>query len=151
MAIHSARRQSDPRIVCGILAREVLASWPDHQAGQPLESEDLKVYLTNLIRLLEMYRYDSFALRESPGVLVLRSNRTAHARYAHRVERLELVKQAFDSATNDVFPDHDKAQVIAQVTNVLRAMHSGAEVDPNNKANARRFLESLRAHLSAIE
>ena len=71
MSLHSINRHSDPRVTCGLLAKDVWNNF-ENQADE----DDRDIFVTKLIRLLEMYRYDRFVTRKPKGVLVRGTKKT---------------------------------------------------------------------------
>lgn len=140
MPIHSPRDRGDHRVVCGLLAKEVLAKL-DVEHDQQARSSFI-----NFIRLLDTYRHDAFRSRRQRGVL----KRSDHApKRPAAVDTIPKVRQALDAAHREVFGPLPKAEV---VDFLIRALEPCFQRDqpippPGDLETTKRFIESLLRHL----
>lgn len=144
MAIHSLASGSDPKVVCGLLAREALKALQ----GQPQQPNQAPqhVFFTNLIRLLEIYRYDLFTDLRPKGVLV-RQRSERSATQSVTAENMNAVRSALQAAHRQVFGQQSTEQVVEFLQGVLSAMKDGQHRSAEDLASVRSFIEAFSAHL----
>jgi len=144
MAIHSLERRSDPRVVCGLLASSVLK-----RLGHPGKDEDFAVFLRNLIRLLELYRFGTFSEHKHRGILQrgpLGANKSSDS---FSSEAMSAVKDALEQAHKEVFGDQSSEYVANYLTGIFESLETGQHVEPDDLELARRFLEVLNVRIQA--
>ena len=143
MSVTMTNRRSDPRVLCGILARAAL----DHfQVQQDQDDEDPReVYFTNLIRVLEMYRYGALRSYNPQGIL----SRGVHAtvRLPKGTDPMKAVEAALVRAHDEVFPGQDRTVVVATLRSTLEHIRDGHQPPPQDLQTARAFLEAFTRHL----
>lgn len=144
MAIHSLASGSDPRVVCGVLAREALKAF-QHQAP-PSDQSRHYVFFTNLIRLLELYRYDLFSDFRPRGILV-REHSDRPSGQAATAENMNAVRDALQAAHRQVFGNQSIEEVVEFLQAVLAAVRDGDDRPPADVAKVREFIESFGEHL----
>ncbi len=148
MPVHSLEKRNDPRIVCGLLAREVLKNF-----GEPGKDEKRSVFYNNLKRLLQMYRFDTFMSHKPRGVLKRSPISNAKLIRGERKNAMSDVRTALEAAHNEIFGDElNTVQVVDFLTNVLDAMSSGdiQNLDHNDIEKARLFFKALENNIHTI-
>lgn len=144
MSLHSIDRQSDPRVTCGLLAKEIIKDLD----SAPSEEDDRKVLISNFIRLLEMYRYDRFVDRKPRGVLM----RNVNGKLQHKQKQPLLdIKQALEQAKLEVYgEDVAQEEVAIRLIKILRSLRDNKleEVDNNELQQARRFFLVLHGKVT---
>lgn len=140
MPIHSLPDRGDPRVVAGLLAKEVLATIDAAHERQMPSS------FISFIRLLDTYRHDAFRTRKQRGVLERSDNVPRRPPAADTTSR---VRQALAAAHAEVFGDASRPEVVAYLIRVLepcfredRPQPSPAEID-----KTKRFIEALIRNL----
>lgn len=144
MAIHSLASGSDPKVVCGLLAREALKAFQD-QPQQPDQAPQ-HVFFINLIRLLEIYRYDLFTDLRPKGVLVRQRPERSTAQSV-AAENMSAVRSALQAAHRQVFGQRSTEEVVEFIQGVLSAMKEGHQRSAEDLAMVRSFIEAFSAHL----
>jgi hypothetical protein len=143
MLVGEGSRRSNLRVLYGILAQSALK---DFESEQP-QAEHRNAYLLNLIRLLEMYRYET--LRQPSHRAVL-DRRQSNRNEANR-EKLEAeaIEQALRTAHEAIYPNQSRAEVVERLKAIFYRVirdqvgpESGEEIE-----TAKRFLEALVAAL----
>ena len=140
MSIHSLPDRGDPRVVCGLLARDVLATLdaePDTKVDSPL---------INFIRLLDTYRHDAFRLRRQRGVLA----RSDDARKRPLIKNsMPKVREALVAAHEEVFGDALKLEVVEFLIRSLEPCFRDGRSQLTNEETdkTRRFIEALIRNL----
>lgn len=144
MAIHSLATGSDPKVVCGLLAREALKAF----SGQVAYTDEAPEYafFTNLIRLLELYRYDLFAGLSPKGILV---RQRAARRSTQNVadQNMSPVKTALELAHREIFGERPTEEVVEFLQRVLTAVRDGQPRSDDDVATVRRFIETFGSRL----
>jgi len=140
MSIHSVPTSSDPRVVCGLLAKEVLATIDRR------DDDDESAFI-NFVRLLDVYRHDAFRGRKPRGVLE-RSARGPR-RAPQKPDTLPRVKAALAAAHEEVFGAASKADVAAFVIRVLEQCYKQGSPQPDRTElrTTKRFIETLIENL----
>ncbi len=127
MSLHSMYKRDDSRTVYRILAEQAVI-YLDH----PKPGKEGKIVFTNLVRLLERYRYDAFSDDMTPGILealrtpddakpadygvvglkpsleVVPALETAHARVYHKLSKetlVEILKSLLSKVATATVPD----------------------------------------------
>ncbi|MCG7974903.1 MAG: hypothetical protein JAZ16_07595 [Candidatus Thiodiazotropha taylori] len=148
MTIHSTGNRSDPRVVCGLLAREVLENLEGLQ--QKKKTEHYEIFLLNFLRLMEQYRFDKFSHREPHGILERSSKRTFKKRNELMQRELKEVKNALFAAQQSAFDDLPTDQVINIVKSVINDVKDDdlTSISADDLNKTRDFLRSLEEHLT---
>ncbi len=122
MFIQSARRKSDPRAAAGILARAALKRFEIRDEPDRLRN----VYFTNLIRLLEMYKYDALRERNPQGILERREITDIDLAIADSEPGLEALDELLRAAHKKYYPKLDKKHLVDHLRTVLEQIqHQG--------------------------
>lgn len=138
MTIYSDNIRSDPQIVSGILARMVLDHLAHADRIAPITT------IMNVIRLLEMYKHDSFATRSPQGVLQRRSMEIPHDPFPHEGHKLEVVKQAMQEAHQQVYGTMSKDEVTGSLERVLASIIKPGASSPQTELDqAQNFFRVL--------
>lgn len=116
MAIYSREQPSDPRILSGLLACEVIDALTRQR-----HDERSKAFITNLLRLVHMYRYDTFTPHRSRGVLDMSLSKNRTKRKKIEASRYEALRTAMEEAHREIYGDADKNLVSNALEKVLTA------------------------------
>ena len=144
MLIDEREQRSDATVLYGILARAALERFD----SPPGEGSERDVYFTNLIRLLEMYRYQTLKQIQMQGVLDVRP--LGREMLGPEDDKTDLVEQALDSARLAIWPSESKEDVTTLLQSVLKKLRDlGAQSinEPEKLATTRRFLEEFQRQL----
>ncbi len=142
MTIRSISSRGDPRVVCGLLAKEVLTTLE----AQRLEAED--EFLINLIRLLDMYRYGTFKTRHPRGVLDRRPIKKRNL--LKRPDSMPRVQESLRAAHHAVFGvQKTEDEVSVLLTDILEKCRPNAPKEPTQEEliSIRNFLEAFLHNL----
>ena len=151
MTLLSMYERDDSRTVYRILADQAV-KYLEH----PEPSTDTKILFTNLVRLLERWRYDAFSDYVAPGVLEVLStpdeSQSADLRTENR--RMEAVIPALEAAHARVYQSLSKEQLVETLQALLVQLASSAKLNEDDAcervAAARLFFcilsEGLREH-----
>lgn len=139
MTLHSMYKRDDSRTVYRILAEQAVI-YLDH----PKPGTDGKIVFTNLVRLLERYRYDAFADDMTPGILeVLRTQDDAKQTEYGVVGRkpsLDVIP-ALETAHARVYRSLSKEDLVQILKSLLSKVATATVPDD---ANTRRELADAR-------
>ena len=145
MTLHSMYKRDDSRTVYRILAEQAVI-YLDH----PKAGTDGRIVFTNLVRLLERYRYDAFSDDMTPGILeALRTRDDAKQTDYGVVGRKQSldVKPALETAHARVYEKVPKETLVESLKSLLSKVATNeVKDDPSTKrelADARRFFETL--------
>jgi len=143
-------KRDDSRTVYRILAQQAVI-FLDH----PKPGTESKILFTNLVRLLERYRYDAFSDDMSPGILrVLRSEEDPkHTDYgiAGRKPSLDVIP-ALETAHHRVYDALSKEALVQVLQSLLSKVVTATALpeDADSRqdlAKARRFFVTLSEEL----
>jgi hypothetical protein len=135
-------RRSNLRVLYGILAKSALENF------DATEQSNRRIYFLNLIRLLEMYRFDSLK-RTSPRAVLDRRQTDVRVLRQERSDT-SAVERALHSAHLAVFPDLSKDAFVARLKGLFnRVVNSDSALSHAELRQAQRFLEELSKALSA--
>ena len=143
MPIHSLPDRGDPRVVAGLLAKEVLASLAKER---DLQAES---WFINFIRLLDTYRHNAFRSRKQRGVLERSDNA---AKRPPSTDTMPRVRQALEAAHAEIFGEGTpRNDVVEFLIGVLEpCFRSGMELPtPGDLERTRQFVEALIRNLQA--
>lgn len=143
MLIAESRRRSNPRVLYGILAESALEQFDDNST----DSENRRAYFQNLIRLLEMYRYNTLR-RTAPRAVLDRRQTDLKALKRDRADN-ESVEQALSSAHRTVYANLEKDELLQHFKDLFGRISRQAPVSAEELAKARQFLEVLAQALRA--
>lgn len=145
MSLHSMYKRDDSRTVYRILAEQAVV-YIDH----PKPGTDGRIVFTNLVRLLERYRYDAFSDDMTPGILeALRTqDDTKQTDYGAGGRKPSLdVVPALEAAHARVYQELSKEALVEILKSLLSKVATATVPnDPNTKqelADARRFFVTL--------
>jgi hypothetical protein len=126
-------------VLYGILAESALEQI---NAAAP-EDSSRRAYLQNLIRLLEMYRYNSLR-RPSPRAVLDRRQTDLKSRERERLAN-EAVERALDAARTTIYDGFDKAQLAEHLKEIFVLMMRGevAAIEQADLQRVKRFLETF--------
>jgi hypothetical protein len=146
MSLHSMYKRDDSRTVYRILAEQAVI-YLDH----PKPGADGRILLTNLVRLLERYRYNAFSDDDmAPGILqVVRTQvdakRTDYGAVGKK-SSLDVVP-ALETAHARVYQTLSKEDLVQILKSLLSRLAVSTDPDdPNIRqdvADARRFFATL--------
>lgn len=147
MLIGDEGRQSNLRVMYGILASTALSRLDSAQEGESAQSER-DVYFVNLIRLLEMYRYGTFYSPPPNGVLETKPLASNQLSRSDTELESELVLRAIERAHASV-SDLPREQFVELMETVFSALHHAAasSVEVASVKTARDFLTRFVAEL----
>ena len=145
MTLHSMYKRDDSRTVYRILAEQAVM-YLDH----PRPGTEGRILFTNLVRLLERYRYNAFSDDMAPGVLeVVRTHDDPQRTdYGVTSKKLTLdVIPALETAHARVYQALSREDLLQILKSLLSQLAtSKVPDDPNTKrdlANARLFFSTL--------
>ena len=140
MSIHSLPDRGDPGVVCGLLAKDVLATL---DAERDLQHD---APFINFIRLLDTYRHDAFRLRRQRGVLE-RSGDAAKRPLAENT--MPKVRDALAAAHAEIFGDVVKPEVVNYLIRALETCFVPSESPRSREAidETKKFIEALIRNL----
>ena len=140
MSIHSLPDRGDPRVVCGLLAKDVLATL---DAEQEIKVDSPFI---NFIRLLDTYRHDAFRLRRQRGVLARSDD--AGKRPLTR-NSMPKVREALAAAHAEVFGDDLTPDVVEFLIRSIEPCFRSDRTQLTNDEidKTRRFIEALIQNL----
>lgn len=140
MPIHSIPDRGDPRVVAGLLAKEVLATL-DVERERQMQSSFI-----NFIRLLDTYRHDAFRSRKQRGVLERSDNAPKRPPASDTVPK---VRQALAAAHAEIFGERPKPEVVAFLIGVLEPCFKRDRPlpPPEDLDKTKRFIEALIRNL----
>lgn len=147
MALHSTNKRSDPKVVSGLLANEVLHRLANNQP------EESRVFFDNFIRILEKYRYGSFIDLKPRGILDKRTDHKSRAESRNKNKSLDEIKNALNLAHQQVFNNKSKDEVVDYLKNVLKAVRDNQfdtvqiEDLDNTKDFIRIFCENVKHNI----
>src|SRR5580704_19237489 len=121
MLIGEESRQSNLRVMYGLLASTALARIDDSKRKEP-QGATRDVYFINLIRLLEMYRYGSFYSPPPYGVLETKPLDSNQLTKNDSGQEAELVLRAIERA-HALVSELSREQFVEQIETVFRALH----------------------------
>jgi len=138
-------KRDESGTVYRILAEQAVKYF-DHPKG----GTDSKILFTNLVRLLERYRYNAFTDDIAPGILeVLKTQNDAQRTdygVASKKKLLDVIP-ALETAHKRVYQALSKDDLVLMLKSLLSQLAtSGVPDDPNTKqdlANARLFFVTL--------
>lgn len=128
--------RSDPVVMCGLLARAALRA-----IEAPAEKDSRDVFISTLIRLLEMYRFEALQERNPQGILDHRPM-VADA-IAMSAGTLPMVDAAIGMALAAAYPDEETHSVAALLQGHLADLRDGRDIQAADQARVRRFIEAL--------
>ena len=135
MNVQSTLRRSNPRVMCSILAGAMLERF--EKKKEPEEFRN--VYFDNLIRLLEMYRYDALHSHNPLGVLERLDLPSVD--FPSAESGIEVIDAVFHAAHSALYPSLDKEQLVKHLREILEQIRSGTEiVDVEGRTKLREFL-----------
>jgi hypothetical protein len=139
MLVAEDRRRSNPRVLYGILAESAL----EQINARAPEDSSRRAYLQNLIRLLEMYRYDSLR-RPSPRAVLDRRHTDLRSRERERLAN-GAVERALDAARAATYEGFDKAQLAEHLKGIFVLLMKGesAAVPQADIQRAKNFLRAF--------
>jgi hypothetical protein len=143
MLVTESRRRSNPRVLYGILAQSAL-----EQLGERPAAEDIRrAYLQNVVRLLEMYRFETLR-RTTPRAVLDRSQVSSNSLRREREEN-ELVANALESAHQRVYPDLTRDELVLHLKGLFSQLYREElhNLTREEMRKARSFLESFAAAL----
>ena len=140
MSIHSLPGQGDPRVVCGLLARDVLATL-DAERDLQIDSPFI-----NFIRLLNTYQHDAFRLRRQRSVLERSGDVTKRPSPENTMPK---VREALAAAHEEVFGDALKPYVVNYLIRALEPCFKSDEPPLSHERidKTRKFIEALIRNL----
>jgi hypothetical protein len=141
MLVTDHSRRSNPRVLYGMLAESALEQLNVDSA----ETTERRAYFENLIRLLDMYRYDS--LRRASHRAVLDRRKTDLKSLQREQSANVAVEKALDSAREAAFQGMDRAQVVDQLKAIFVGLMQDQPVDGDALTRAKTFLEVFAASL----
>lgn len=144
MSIYTAKRESDPSVMSGILATAALERLDKREKDDRIK----RAYLDSLMWLLDMYRFDAFSTPEPQGIL--ERVPLSEPGIQPPESGLQRVKNALVAAHQAAYPDLSKDQVVAELKRVfLRVLENhGLEVgDDQSIEKARRFFSTFKEAL----
>jgi hypothetical protein len=142
MLVHPESQQSDPRVMCGIMARAALERFN----GVAEEQKVRDAYFFNLMRVLEMYRYDAFENHNVGGIL----ERNEEIIIKKDDNMLNAVVDALSSAHNSIYPQLNKEDFVEHFRSLLDQIRQKGieEIDANELQNMRQFLQTFEEKLA---
>lgn len=142
MSIYTARKDSDSRVMSGILATAAL----ERLDKREVDDRTRRAYLDSLIWLLDMYRFDAFLAPEQKGILeqVPLSESTV---FQAEESGLKRVKDALEAAHNAAYPGLSRDDVVEELKRVLLSGLNDQNLDVRSIENARRFFTTFREAL----
>ena len=142
MSIYSARRESDSRVMSGILATAAL-----ERLGSP-ETDDRtkRAYLDSLMWLLDMYRFDAFSEPEPQGILE-RVPLSELSGFRPPDSGLQRVRDALKAAHQAVYPSLSKADVVEELKRALLGGLENQNIDVKRLEKAREFFSTFKEAL----
>ena len=140
MSVQSPNRSSNPRVMCGMLARATLERFEKKDEPERFRN----VYFYNLIRLLEMYRYD--ALHEHNPYGVLERKELPSVNFPSLQPGLEVVDHAFQTAHHELYPSMGKDELVTYLRDTLEKIRAGdaGAVEMSEVAKLRNFLSKIQ-------
>lgn len=111
----------------------------------PASAKDEGVPLENLYRLLEMFRYDSFADESRRGVLALEAPEVDPALPIDESAWHTSIESALQRALAQTFVGTQKEAAIDQLQASIRGLVTGAPVAPADADHAKGFLATFEA------
>jgi hypothetical protein len=137
--VTEARRRSNPRVLYGILAESVL----EQLAEKTMPEAERRAYLQNLVRLLEMYRYNTLR-RTSPRAVLDRRQTDIESLKRDRAEN-QAVESAIFTAHQQVYAHLDKHQLVEHLKALFGRLSRNelGAISPEEMLNVKRFLEAL--------
>lgn len=147
MLIAEREQRSDATVLYGILTRAALERFD----SRPGEESGRDVYFTNLIRLLEMYRFQALKPIQTHGVLEVRA--LGPETLGPEDDKTDLVERALDSARLAVWPAESKEEVTTLLQSTLKVLRdlgvdkAGEIVEQEDLVTTRRFLEEFQRQL----
>jgi hypothetical protein len=143
MLVADSRRRSDPRVLYGILAESALEQL---QSKSPEETER-RAYLQNLIRLLEMYQYNSLR-RPAPRAVLDRRKADLKSRERELAANVE-VEHALDAARQAVYEGFERAQMVEHLKFVFGRLmrNEAADIEQADLQRVKAFLEAFAESL----
>ena len=146
MSIISLHYQDHSDTLCGRFAM-LVSSYLD--SPEEARKPGAAIPLENLFRVLQMYRYDSFADERRSGVLALEGIDEMPSLTADDESWHLRIQNAMSSALSSAFGATPKEQAIPQIQSTLRWLATDKEVPSTDvRARAKTFLELLSADLT---
>ena len=145
MLVSENSRRSKVHVLYGILAKSALEQFDAEESALDPERS---AYFQNLIRLLEMYRYESLQ-RPTPRAVL---DRHQHQRLdsGRELQEATLVEAALKKAHTSVYPDYDKQELLEHLKGLFSRVLSR---ESNNAPSilevrqAKKFLREFAAGL----
>lgn len=140
MLISHSSRASDPVVMSRLIAKTML-----QEIKESPEQSVSRISVVNMLRLLEMYRYNSFRARQPLGIL-------EHARVDDLSTSIELdrLREAIASVHRQLLPNETEAAFSTKVGEVMvKLMPEDRSAKPADVSLVRKFLKGLTKALSA--
>ncbi len=137
----------DSKTLCGLLATKTLECL--NRVPHPTPAETELVMLTNIFRILQMYRYDTFSDYSPQGILDAIESDTRLPVAGVPKPWFVDVKQALDAALQSVnAANKPKERVIEDVQGVLTEIAEGNQPDPLLAGQAKQFFQEFSERLT---
>ncbi len=145
MTLHSMYKRDDSRTVYRIMAEQAVKYF-DH----PNAPSDNRILFTNLVRLLERYRYNAFSDDVAPGILEVLKNKNDARRTDYgvtaRKKSLDVIP-ALEQAHARVYNAMSKDDLVEMLRGLLsRLVTGGMPAEPEAQKdfeNVRLFFVTL--------
>ncbi|HZE44701.1 MAG TPA: hypothetical protein VE058_12985 [Steroidobacteraceae bacterium] len=140
MLVAESNQQGEMRVLYGILARAAMERFGKVPKE---ETESRDIYFLGILRLLDMYRFDSIKSGAPVGIL---ETPTFHPDYlASEQEDQGAIENALASTHASMRPNQtDKNAFVEEVKAALENVHKrGAGASTSARAIAKEFLEGL--------
>jgi hypothetical protein len=140
MLVAESNQQGEMRVLYGILARAAMERFGKVPKE---ETESRDIYFLGILRLLDMYRFDSVKSGAPVGIF---ETPTFHPDYlASEQEDQSAIEDALAVTHASMRPNQtDKSEFVEEVKAALESVHKrGASASASARATAQEFLEVL--------
>ncbi len=144
MSIYTEKRESDPRVMSGILATAALERLDKGQKEDRIK----RAYLDSLLWLLDMYRYDAFSAPEPQGVL--QQTPLSEPAFQPPESGLQRVKTALVTAHKAAYSDFSKDAVVEELKRVFQFVMEDRGHDADNDQSIKKARTFFSAFIEAL-
>jgi hypothetical protein len=146
MLVADTNQQGEMRVLYGILARAAMERFAN---ASKEEAESRDIYFRSILRLLDMYRFDSVRSGAPVGIL---ETPTFHVDYlASEQDDQDAIERALEATHKSMRPDQpEKVAFVEEIKGAIESVYRrGANAPESARKVAREFLQGLIEALKA--